>query len=42
MVSNKMFQFIERIFITAIAPIGLNCYNTMKIIPLKYVSVSNQ
>ena len=42
MVSNKMFRFVEEIFITAIALIGLNCYNTMEVILLKCVSVSNQ
>ena len=35
MIQNKMFGFIKKIFMTAIAFIGWNAYNAMNAIPLK-------
>ena len=42
MIQNKMFGFIKKIFMTAIAFIGWNAYNAMNAIPLKCVSKSIQ
>ena len=42
MIQNKMFGFVKKIFMTAIAFIGWNASNEMNTIPLKCVSKSNQ
>ena len=38
----KCLDLLKKVFITAIAFIGLNVYNAMNAIPLKHVSMSNQ